>query len=101
MCMFIHMYIYKSEYKYLWSKEISVKVFPVVSVAVNEIFVHMGTLLSSRWLCASAMARIPWFTDFIPAKTKGQSNEVYVLHILQLLLLYNILTTYTYLYPVH
>jgi len=41
----------------------------VVSVAINEIFVHMGTHLSNRWICFSAMARIPCFTDFIPAKT--------------------------------
>ena len=40
-----------------------------VSVAINELFVHMDTHLSSRWICASAMSRIPQFTDFIPAKT--------------------------------
>jgi len=40
-----------------------------VSVAVNEVFVHMDTHLSSRWICASAIARIPQLTDFIPAKT--------------------------------
>jgi hypothetical protein len=40
-----------------------------VSVAVNEISVHMDTHLSNRWICVSAMARIPRFTDFIPAKT--------------------------------
>jgi hypothetical protein len=31
----------------------------VVSVAVNEIFFHMDTHLSNRWICASRMARIP------------------------------------------
>jgi len=36
-----------------------------------EIFVHMDTHLSNRWICASAMARIPQFTDFILAKTSG------------------------------
>jgi hypothetical protein len=40
-----------------------------VSVAVNEIFVHMDTHLSNRRICASAMLRIPWFTVFIPEKT--------------------------------
>jgi hypothetical protein len=40
-----------------------------VSVAANEIFVHMDTHLPNRWNCASAMARIPQFTDFVPAKT--------------------------------
>ena len=40
-----------------------------VSIAVNEIFVHIDTHLSNRWICASAMARIPQFMDFIPAKT--------------------------------
>jgi len=30
-----------------------------VSVAVKEIYVYMDTHLSSRWVCASAMARIP------------------------------------------
>jgi len=95
--VYVYIYIYKSEFKYLWSKEINVKDFPAlptityyeyqflfswhvlhivkyasvrgVSVAVNEIFVHMDTHLSSRWICASANARIPWFTDFKPAKT--------------------------------
>jgi len=42
-----------------------------VSVAVNEIFVQMDTHLSDRWIRDSAMARIPQFTDFIPAKTWG------------------------------
>ena len=43
-----------------------------VSVAVNEIFVQMDTHLSDRWIRDSAMARIPQFTDFIPAKTWGR-----------------------------
>ena len=55
-----------------------------------EIFVHMDTHLSNRWICASAMARIPQFTDFILAKTSGQSNEVFVFHILQLIPFYNV-----------
>jgi len=42
-----------------------------VSVTVNEIFVQMDTHLSNRWICASAKARIPCFTDFILAKTYG------------------------------
>jgi hypothetical protein len=42
----------------------------VVLVAVNEIFVHMDTHLCNRWICASAMAKIPQFTEFIPAKTE-------------------------------
>jgi hypothetical protein len=41
----------------------------VVSVAVNEIFVHMDTHLSNRWICASAMARTSQLSDFIPTKT--------------------------------
>jgi len=93
--VYVYVYIYKSEYKCLWSKEIIVKVFLVlpplnslwisvlfpwhifhfvkyvsvrgVSVAVNEIFVYVDKHLSNRWICASAMARIPQFTDFIPA----------------------------------
>ena len=40
-----------------------------VSVAVNEVFVHMDTHLSYRWICTSAMARIPQLAGFIPAKT--------------------------------
>jgi hypothetical protein len=40
-----------------------------VSVTINEITVHMDIHLSNRWICASAMARIPRFTDFIPTKT--------------------------------
>ena len=40
-----------------------------VSVAVNEILVHMGTHLCNRSICVSAMARIPEFTDFISVKT--------------------------------
>jgi hypothetical protein len=55
-----------------------------VSVAVKEIFVHMDTHLSNRWICASAMARIPRFIDFIPAK------PVMKLDILQLILFFNV-----------
>ena len=40
-----------------------------VSVADNEIFVHIDTHLSNRWICASAMASITQLTDFIPAMT--------------------------------
>ena len=39
------------------------------SVAVNEILIHKGTHLSNRWICATEMARNPWFTGFIPTKT--------------------------------
>jgi hypothetical protein len=49
----------------------------------------MDTHLSTRRICASAMSRISQFTDFIPAKTKGWSNEVYVIHSSQLILFYN------------
>jgi hypothetical protein len=41
-----------------------------VSVAVNEIFAHIDTIIQPR-ICASAMSRIPWFTVFIPEKTWG------------------------------
>jgi hypothetical protein len=43
----------------------------IVSVAVNEIFVHMDIHLSNRLIFASAMARILQLTDFIPANTLG------------------------------
>jgi hypothetical protein len=69
-----------------------------VSVAVNEIFVHLGTHFSNGWKYVSAMARIPQFTDFIPAKTYWKSNEVYVIH--SSLTMYS-LTTYTYSCPIH
>jgi hypothetical protein len=36
------------------------------------------------------MARIPWLTVFVLEKTKGSSNGVYVLHILQLILFCNV-----------
>jgi hypothetical protein len=47
-----------------------VKYVPVrgVSVAVNEIFVHMDTYLSKRRICASAMSGIPRFTVLVPEK---------------------------------
>jgi hypothetical protein len=50
-----------------------------VSVAVNEIFVHMDTHLSNTWMSSSAVARISrFFIGLIPVKTQGQSNIVYV-----------------------
>ena len=62
----------------------------------------MGTHFSSRLICSSAMVRILQFIGFIPAKIKGQSNEVYVTHILQLMLLYNIFimsSSLMYIFP--
>jgi hypothetical protein len=86
--VFVYMYIYISEYKCLWSKLIIVNDFPVlpdyeyqflfpchvfhivkyvsvraVSVAVNEIFVHMYTHLSTTWrsLCNGMNSMIYWF----------------------------------------
>jgi hypothetical protein len=54
---------------------------------------------TSNWrMCASAVSRIPWLTVYIQ---ENKSNKVYVMHILQLLLLCSVLTTYTYLCPIH
>ena len=58
-----------------------------VLVAVNETFVYIGTHLSNKLICSSAKARIPRFTGFIPAQ---RYNEVYLKHILQLILFYNV-----------
>jgi hypothetical protein len=42
-----------------------------VSVAVSEIFVHMDTDLSNRWICSSVMERISHlFIRFIPVNTQ-------------------------------
>ena len=94
--VYMYMYIYKCEYKCLCSKEINVQGFPVllsnthyeyhfvsmicisyshicfssgVPVALNEIFVYIGTHLPNRLICSTAMARITRFTVSVPAKT--------------------------------
>jgi hypothetical protein len=50
-----------------------------VSVAVNVIFVHMDTHLSSRWICSSGQDFIFIHRIYI-SKDTGVENAVYVRH---------------------
>ena len=69
-----------------------------ISPAVNEIFVYMDTFIQQMdmFLCnGKNFTFIHWFDT---SKDTGQSNEFYVMHTVQLILLYNAFTCLIHLF---
>ena len=67
-----------------------------VSIAVNEIFVHMDTHLSNRWYVPMQWQEFHNLWILYQQRHRGRGMIVHILHLIPF---YNVLTTYIYLCP--